>query len=78
MSDDSGKIKPSGRERIAKAVENERTRLWDHQPTDVPKTEMGKRIAHRMGTSATVADYYVEEAAKRILESEEGEDGKPN
>lgn len=78
VTDDGGDFKPGGRERVAEAVKHERTRLWDNQPKDKPKTELGKRIAHQMGTSATVADYYVEKAAKKILESEEGEDGKPN
>jgi hypothetical protein len=31
-----------------------------------------------MGTTGPVADHYVELAAKRILESDTGEDGKPN
>jgi hypothetical protein len=39
---------------------------------------LGKRIAKETGTSGTVADYYVEENAKRILESEDGEDGNPH
>ena len=78
VTDDDGNLKAGGRERVAEAVEHERKRLWDNQPTDTPKTALGKRIAEQMGTSATVADYYVEETAKRILESDEGEDGKPN
>ncbi len=75
---DSGELKPGGREIIAEAVQHERQRLWDNQPEDTPKTELGKRVAREMGTSATVADYYVDQAAKRILESDEGEDGQPN
>ena len=78
VTDMGGNFKLGGRERVAKAVENERTRLWDSQPTDTPSTELGKRIAERLGTSAAVADHYVQENAKRILESDEGEDGKPN
>jgi hypothetical protein len=78
VTDTEGNVKPGGRERIAKAVEQERTRLWKDQPKDTPRTELGKRIAQQMGTSAVVADHYVEKNAKRILESDEGEDGKPN
>jgi hypothetical protein len=78
VTDDGGNLRPGGRERVAEAVQHERKRLWENQPTDTPKTELGKRIARKMRTSATVADHYVEETAKRILESDEGEDGKPN
>jgi hypothetical protein len=66
------------RERVRKAVERERTRLWDNQPVDEPATEMGRRIARQMGTSAVVADYYVEEMARQVLESDDDEDRKPN
>ena len=66
------------RERVRKAVEHERTRLWDNQLVAEPATEMGRRIARHMRTSAVVADYYVEEAAKQILEFDEDEDRKPN
>ena len=66
------------RERVRNAVEHERTRLWDNQPVDDPATEMGRRIAKQMGTSAVVADYYVEEGAKQILEFDDDEDRKPN
>jgi hypothetical protein len=66
------------RERVRKAVEHERTRLWDNQPVDEPTTEMGRRIAKHMGTSAVVADYYVEEMARQVLEFDDDEDRKPN
>lgn len=78
VTDDSGDLKPGGRELVAEAVQHERKRLWDNQPTDTPKTELGKRIARQLRTSAIVADHYAEETAKRILQSDEGEDGKPN
>jgi hypothetical protein len=78
VTDLSGDFKPGGRERILEAVKHERTRLWENQPKDEPTTELGKRIAAQMGTSAVVADHYVEKIAKRILESEEGEEGKPS
>ena len=65
-------------ERVAAAVARERTRLWHDQPEDEPTTELGKRIALEMGTSAVVADHYAEEIVSRILESDAGENGKPN
>jgi hypothetical protein len=68
----------SAKKRVRNAVEHERTRLMENRPADEPATERGKQIARHMGTSAVVADYYVELAAKRILESDNGEDGKPN
>jgi hypothetical protein len=78
VADLDGRFKPGGRERVLDAVKRERTRLWENQPKDEAATELGKRIAKQMGTSAVVADYYAEETAKRILESKDGEDGKPN
>lgn len=76
--DDTGEVIESARERIRQAVEHECTRLWDNQPEDEAKTELGKRIAKRLGTSAVVADHYVDVEAERILESDEGEGGKTN
>jgi hypothetical protein len=78
VTDENGAFKLGGRERVAEAVRHERERLWENQPTDTPRTELGKRIAERMGTSAIVADHYVEIVAEEILESDEGEGGKPN
>jgi hypothetical protein len=68
-----------GKDRVRKAVEYERTRLWENQPVDEPATELGKRIAKQMGTSAVVADHYVDTVAKQILASEDDDKGgKPN
>ncbi|MBX9600055.1 MAG: hypothetical protein K2X35_03585 [Bryobacteraceae bacterium] len=78
VTDMAGGFRPDGRERVLKAVTHERERLWNNQPVDTPKTELGKRIATSLGTSAVVADYHAEKLAQRILESEAGEDGKPN
>jgi hypothetical protein len=78
VTDMSGEVKPAAKKRVRKAVEYERTRLWENQPADEPATERGKQIARHMGTSAVVADYYVQLAAKRILESDDGDAGKPN
>ena len=77
-TDIEGGDKSGVRERVRKAVERERTRLWDNQPVDEPATEIGRRIAEQMGTSAVVADYYVQGVAKQILEFDDDEDRKPN
>lgn len=74
----AGEVKPSAKKRVRNAVERERKRLMENQPVDKPATERGKQIARHMGTSAVVADYYIELAAKRILESDDGDAGKPN
>jgi hypothetical protein len=75
----SGEYSPAEKEVIKKAVEHERKRLWDNQPEGPgSKTELGKRLQKTMGTTGPVADHYVKLAAKRILESDAGEDGKPN
>ncbi len=76
--DIEGSAKLGGSERVRKAVEHERTRLWEGQPLDEPATELGRRIARNMGTSAVVADHYVEAVARQILEFDDGEDRKPN
>lgn len=78
VTDMAGGFRPEGRERVLKAVTHERERLWNNQPVDTPKTELGKRIANSLGTSAVVADHHAENLTQRILESEAGEDGKPN
>lgn len=75
----SGEYSGAEKEVIKKAVEHERRRLWDNQPEGpAAKTELGKRLQTSMGTTGPVADHYVDLAAKRILQSEAGEDGKPN
>lgn len=75
----SGDYSAAEKKVIKKAVARERTRFWKNQP-DGPaaKTELGKRLQKTMGTTGPVSDHYVELAAKRILESDTGEDGKPN
>jgi hypothetical protein len=78
VTDMFGEVKSAAKKRVRKAVEHERTRLWDNQSADEPATERGRQIARHIGTSAVVADYYVDLAAKRILESDDGEDGRPN
>lgn len=64
---------------IRDAVERERTRLWHLQPKGRDaKTEFGKDLQKSMGTTAVVADHYVELAGKQILKSKAGEGKKPN
>jgi hypothetical protein len=76
---DPGQYSPVEKEVIKKAVEREKTRLWKSLPEGASaKTELGQRIQKSMGTTGAVADHYVKLAAKRILESDTGEDGKPN
>jgi hypothetical protein len=77
--DDSGSTKEGAEEIVRKAVEHQRIRLWDNQPHDEPKTELGKGLAKVMGTSAVVADHYVEEMPSNLLERDDDDkDGKPN
>jgi uncharacterized protein YodC (DUF2158 family) len=76
---DPGQYSPVEKEVVKKAVEREKTRLWKGLPEGASaKTELGKRIQKSMGTTGAVADHYVKLAAKRILESDAGDDGKPN
>jgi hypothetical protein len=76
---DPGQYSSVEKEVVKAAVERERTRLWKNLPEGPPaKTELGKRIQKTMRTTGPVADHYVKLAAKRILESDAGEDGKPN
>ena len=77
-TDDNGELLPEGEERIKAAVEHERKRLWENQPVDEAKTELGKEIGKQMGASGIVADDYVKQMGKTILKSKLGEKGKPN
>jgi hypothetical protein len=76
----SGEYSAAEKEVIKKAVEHERKRLWDNQSqgAQTAKTELGRRLQKTMGTTGAVADHYVKLVANRILESDAGEDGKPN
>ncbi len=64
---------------IRKTVRRERTRLWANQP-ECPsaKMEAGRDLQKQMGMVGPVADYYIEQRGKRILESKAGENRKPN
>ena len=75
----SGDYSAAEKKVIKKAVARERTRLRENQSEGpAARTELGKRLQKTMGTTGPVADHYVELGAKRILESETGQDGKPN
>ena len=79
MPTDGGDYSTQAKEKIRQAVEREKTRLWSDQPQGPDaKTELGKEIQARMGTTGIVADHYVKMGAKRLLKSKLGEDGKPN
>jgi hypothetical protein len=70
---------PEGGDLIRKAVEQERTRLWETQPKGPEaETEAGKQLQKQLGMAGPVADYYVQQTAKRILESKPRKKGKPN
>ena len=78
--DESGSgYSTEGREQIRKAVELERTRQWGSQPR--PKeaeTALGREIQKQLGAASVVVDRIVREAAKKRLQSKEGEGKKPN
>ena len=68
-----------GYEAIRKAVECERTRLWDNQPP--PKeadTELGRDIQRQTDAPSVMVNRIVGRMAKRVLRSEAGEGEKPN
>jgi len=68
-----------GRQQIRKAVELERTRLWDREPPVMEaETESGREIQKQTGAASVVVNRIVTEAAKRRLKSMEGEGRKPN
>lgn len=49
--DDAGAHKRGARARILEAVKHERTRLWDNQPKDEARTELGKILARQLRTT---------------------------
>ncbi len=75
----SGNYSPEAKQKIKQAVQHEKTRLWNDQPTGLDaRTEIGKQIQARLGKTGTVADHYVKLAAKNLLKSKLGDDEKPN
>jgi hypothetical protein len=79
LPEDGGECSGEVKEGISRAVQHERARLWGNQP-ECPqaKTEFGRTLQKRLRTVGPVADYYVEEMAKRILQSKDDKGGKPN
>lgn len=79
MSMDDGKHSAKARQSIRKAVQHERERLWTNQAAHPQaETEIGKTLQKQLRTTGSVADYYVEEMANRILKSDDDKGGKPN
>lgn len=75
----SGKRNRDAANKIRRAVEHERKRLWHAQKEGTPaKTVIGRELQKRLGTVGPVADRYVECAADQILRTKGGERGKPN
>ena len=66
-------------DKISRAVEHERKRLWHVLQEGRPAmTALGRELQERLGTVGTVADHYVQVAAKEILRGKAGEKGKPS
>jgi hypothetical protein len=74
-----GQYTAEGRDLVRRSVEQERTRLWGNQPKGPEaETEAGKQLQKQLGMAGPVADYYVQQTAKRILESKPRKKGQPN
>ena len=68
-----------GREQIQHAVSLERARLREHHTRGrEAATALGREIQERTGAASVVIDRIVREAAKKRLQSTEGEGKKPN
>jgi hypothetical protein len=77
--DPEGGYTKESRRAILKAVKEERTRLWKNQPKPKPAaTELGRKIQEQTGAPAVLVNRVVKDTAKKILDSDAGEDGKPN
>jgi hypothetical protein len=75
----SGERNPKLARRIRKAVQHERTRLWNpREERSSAKTDLGRELQKRLGTVGPVADHYVEKLADGIMRGKSGEAGKPN
>ena len=69
----------AAREKIRKAVEHERTRLWDKPlRRKLAETELGREYQKQMDCPSVIANRVVRARAKNILRSKEGEGGKPS
>ena len=79
LKDRNGERNGETANKIRRAVEHERKRLWHAQEERTPaKTAIGRELQKRLGTVGLVADQYVECAADQILRTKGGEKGKPN
>jgi hypothetical protein len=68
-----------GHKRIREAVELERTRLWDSQPTPrEADTGIGREIQKQTDAPSVVVNRIVREAARKRLKSKEGEGKRAN
>jgi hypothetical protein len=68
-----------GQAQIREAVELERTRQWDNPPPGrQAETELGRELQKRTGAASVVIDRIVREAARKRLQSKEGEGKTPN
>ena len=77
--DDGNDYSEAGRKQVREAVELERTRLWDKQPSvKAAETGIGREIQNQIGAASVVVNRIVREAAKKRLKSREGEGQKPN
>jgi hypothetical protein len=78
--DDQGQgYTEKGHEAIRQAVECERTRLWDNQPS--PKeadTELGRQIQRQFDAPSVMVNRTVRRMATRILRSDAGSNKRPN
>jgi hypothetical protein len=78
-SDEKGGYTEESRQKIRQAVEKERNRLWDKQPKPKPAaTELGRKIQEQTGAPSVLVDRIVRDTGRKILESEQGEEGEPN
>jgi hypothetical protein len=78
--DDAGQgYSQKGQAQIREAVELERTRHWTNQPPGKEaETELGRKIQKQTGAASVVIDRIVRQAARKRLQSKEGEGKKPN
>ncbi|HKF46261.1 MAG TPA: hypothetical protein VKB38_02815 [Terracidiphilus sp.] len=79
LSTAAGDDSDDSQRQIKKAVERERTRLWDDQPpTKSAATQLGRDIQKQLGAPSVVVDRIVQRVASKRLNSKEGEGKKPN
>jgi hypothetical protein len=78
--DDEGLDYSAARQqKIREAVELERTRLWDSQPSpQEAETGIGREIQKQIDAPSVVVNRIVREAASKRLRTKEGEGKRPN